>query len=218
MTQFRIVLVTTGLVLALMGGTLQAQAAATPMQNFQMPATPAPVPVNLDPNTTALLLLDLVDDICAAQPSCQSQMLPAMAPFMTKVREAGATIIYGTRAPRMDSWMPEVAPHAGDIKIINSVQDRFFNTDFDQQLKAKGIQTIIIAGWRISGSITFTSVGAMDHGYTVVIPMDATSSPSDYETAIGFFMVQNAGTRNPENEPLIPNAVTLSRTDLIGFR
>jgi nicotinamidase-related amidase len=218
MTLFRNVLVTSGIAIALFGGAVDAQAAGAPMQALRMPATPAPVAVTLDPNTTALLVLDLVDDICAAQPSCQGQMLPAMTPFMTKVREAGATIVYGTRAPRMDSWMPEIAPQAGDLKVVNVAQDRFYGTDFDQQLKAKGIETIIIAGWRISGSITFTSVGAMDHGYTVVIPTDTTSSPSDYETAIGFYMVQNAGTRNPDNEPMAPNAVTLSRTDLISFR
>jgi nicotinamidase-related amidase len=140
-----------------------------------------------------------------------------MTPFMVRAREAGVTIAYGTREERMNSWLPEVAPATGDVKVINVAQDRFFSTDLDQQLRAKGIETIIIVGWRISGSITFTSVGAMDRGYTVVIPTDTTASPSDYETAIGFYNVQNSGNRNLENEPSKDGAVTLTRTDLISF-
>ena len=66
--------------------------------------------------------------------------------------------------------------------------------------------------------MTYTAVGAMVHGYTVVIPTDTTSAASDYETIIGFYNVLNSGTANLENEPLKANAVTLSRTDLITFQ
>jgi nicotinamidase-related amidase len=70
------------------------------------------------------------------------------------------------------------AVKAGDhldlAKIINTAQDRFYNTDLDKALKARGIKTLIMVGWKVSGSVTFTSVGAMVHDYTVVIPVDTT--------------------------------------------
>ena len=188
------------------------------MQTLQMPVTPAPARVSLDPKTTALVVLDYVEDICNTEPRCKSQMVPAMTPFMVQVRKAGLTVAYGTRAPRMNKWLPEVAPAPGDIKVVNTAQDRFYNTDLDKALKAKGIKTIIMVGWRITGSITYTSVGAMTHGYTVVIPMDTTAAPTDYETTIGFYNVLNSGTRNPANTPLKPKAVTLTRTDMITFQ
>jgi nicotinamidase-related amidase len=210
-----------GLVLALSCGAAQAQPAAQsgkPMMTLQMPATPDPARVTLDPKTTALVVLDFVEDICNAQPSCKGQMLPAMIPFLDRVRKAGLVVAYGTRERNMTKWLKEVAPAPGDIKIINTAQDRFYDTELDKVLKAKGIKTLIMAGWKVSGSVTYTSVGAMARDYTVVIPMDTTSAASGYETAIGFYNVLNSGNANLANEPLKPKAVTLSRTDMFTFQ
>jgi nicotinamidase-related amidase len=220
MTLFRTALLTSGLAVALCGGVAQSAQNAPPgkMMTLQMPATPEPARVTLNPRTTALVVLDYVEDICNSQPSCRGKMLPAMTPFMERVRKAGMVVAYGTRAPNMAHWLKEVAPTATDIKIINVAQDRFYNTDLDQQLKAKGITTIIMVGWKISGSITYTSVGAMVRDYTVVIPMDTTSAASDYETTVGFYNVLNSGNANLPNEPLKKSAVTLTRTDLITFQ
>jgi nicotinamidase-related amidase len=225
MTLFRTVCLTSGLALALSFGMAQLQATAQAreagsgkMQTLQMPATPEPARVTLDPKTTALVVLDYVDDICNNQASCTGKMLPAMTPFMEKVRKAGLTVAYGTRAQNMTKWLKQVAPQGNDIKVINTAQDRFYGTNLDQQLKAKGIKTLIMVGWKISGSITYTSVGAMAHDYTVVIPTDTTSAGSDYETTIGFYNVLNSGNANLANQPLKDKAVTLTRTDLISFQ
>src|SRR5215217_4649775 len=170
MTQFQ-TLVTSGLALALCCGAAQAQSAGKPMQTLQIPAMPDPAPVTLDPSNTALVVLDYVEDICATQPKCRSQMLPAMTPFMERVRKAGLIVAYGTRAQNMTHWLKEVAPVEGDIKIVNTAQDRFYNTDLDKLLKSKGITTMIMVGWKISGSVTYTSVGATLRDYTVVVPV-----------------------------------------------
>ena len=142
MTLFRTVL-TSGLVLALSSGAApNAQAAAAPagkMMTLQMPATPDPARVTLDPKTTALMVLDYVEDICNNQVSCKTKMLPAMTPFMEKVRKAGLTVAYGTRAQNQTKWLKEVAPAPGDIKIVNTAQARFYGTDLAKALKAKGI-------------------------------------------------------------------------------
>ncbi len=218
MTQFRTALLTSGLVLALCGGAAQAQPAAKPMQTLQMPALPDPVRVTLNPATTALLVLDYVEPICNSQPKCKTQMLPAMTPFMERARKAGLVVAYGTRDRNMSKWLPEVAPAPGDIKIVNTAQDRFYNTDLDKALKAKGITTIIMVGWKVSGSVTYTSVGATLRDYTVVIPVDTTTATTDYETAIGFYQILNQGNGNLANTPLKPKAPTLSRTDMITFQ
>ena len=222
MTLFRTVLLTSGLVLALCGGAAHAQPnaqnASKPLLTLQMPALPDPVRVTLNPTTTALLVLDYVEEICHSQPKCRSQMLPAMTPFMARVRQAGMTVAYGTREQNMSKWLPEVAPAPGDIKIVNTAQDRFYNTDLDKALKAKGITTIIMAGWKVSGSLAYTSVGATLRDYTVVIPVDTTAATTDYEQVIGFYQILNQGNGNLRNEPLKPKAPTLSRTDMITFQ
>ena len=122
MTLFRTVLVTSGLALALGGGVAQSAqnaAANRPMMTLQMPATPEPARETLNPRPTALIVLASVEDICNSQPSCKGKMLPAMTPFMTKVRQAGMTVAYGTREQNQAHWLKEVSPAQGDIRITN---------------------------------------------------------------------------------------------------
>ena len=145
-------------------------------------------------------------------------MVPAIAALRARARKDGATIVYGTRAANMSTWLPEVSPAPGDIKIENHAQDRFYNTDLDKALKAKGITTLILTGWKVSGSVTYTSVGATLRGYTVVVPTDASLAATDYEVAIGQFQILNQNSANATNEPLKANASTLSRTDMIVFQ
>ena len=228
MTLFRTVLLTSGLVLALLSAEAQvppsaqdtpgSRAASKPMVTLQMPALPAPVPVTLNPKTTALLVFDYVEPICNSQPKCKDGMLPAMTPFMARVRKAGLVVAYGTREENVSKWLPEVAPKPGDITVVNTAQDRFYNTDLDKALKAKGITTIIMVGWRVSGSVAYSSVGATLRNYTVVVPVDTTAAATDYEQVIGFYNILNQLNGNLTNQPLKPNASTLSRTDMITFQ
>jgi nicotinamidase-related amidase len=185
---------------------------------LQMPSPPDPVPVVLDPATTALLIFDIVDPICTRQPICKAKMVPAISALLARARKAGIAIVYGTRAPTMSNWLPEVSPAPGDIKIESQAQDRFYNTGLDQALEAKGITTLILAGWKVSGSVTYTSVGATLRGYTVVVPVDASLDATDFEIAIGQYQILHQTSSNATNEPLKNRASTLSRTDLITFK
>jgi len=187
-------------------------------QTLQMPSPPAPVAVVLDAATTALLIFDIVDPICTRQPNCKEKMAPAIASLLARAREASVTVAFGTRAPTMSKWLPAVAPAPGDIKIESQGQDRFYNTDLDKALKAKGITTLILTGWKVSGSVTYTSVGATLRGYTVVVAVDASLDATDYEIAIGLYQILHQSSANVANEPLKPQASTLSRTDLISFK
>jgi nicotinamidase-related amidase len=189
-----------------------------PALTLQMPSPPDPVPVVLNPATTALLIFDIVDPICTRQPNCTGRMVPAIAALLARARQAGVTVAFGTRAPTMSKWLPEVSPAPGDIKIESQAQDRFYKTDLDNALKAKGITTLILAGWKVSGSVTYTSVAATLRGYTVVVPVDASLDATDYEIAIGLFQILHQHSSNAANEALKNAASTLSRTDLIAFK
>src|SRR3984885_7467476 len=151
---------------------------------LQMPPLPEPVPVAIDPATTALLILDVVDPICSRQPNCTGKMVPAIALLLAQARKAGVTIAYGTRAPTMSKWLPEVLPAPGDIKIESQAQDRFYKTDLDNLLKAKSITTLILTRWKVSGSVTYTSVGATLQGYAVLGALHASLAGPDSEIAI----------------------------------
>ena len=102
MMLFRAVVLTGSFALTLCNAMAQeAKPSAAPMQSVQMPATPNPARVTLDPKTTALIVLDFVEDICNAQASCKGRMLQAMTPFLAQARKAGLTVAYGTRERNM---------------------------------------------------------------------------------------------------------------------
>jgi nicotinamidase-related amidase len=189
-----------------------------PLLTLRAPAPPDPVAVVLSAATTALLIFDIVDPICSRQPNCTGKMVPAIASLLARARRAGVTVVFGTRAPTMSKWLPQVLPAPEDIKVESQAQDRFYNTDLDKTLKAKGITTLILAGWKVSGSVTYTSVGATLRGYTVVVPVDASLDASDFEIAVGLFQILHQHSSNASNEPLKKGASTLSRTDLITFK
>jgi nicotinamidase-related amidase len=222
MTLIRIAVLACGLAFTL-GGAAVAQSAAPaasgakPMLTLQMPALPEPVRVTLKPATTALLISDMIDPTCKSQPKCMTTMLPAIAALLAQARKAGVLVVYATRAADA-KWLPEIAPAPGDPQTGSNAQDRFYNTELDKTLKAKGITTLILTGWKISGSVLYTSVGATLRGYTVVIPLDASLAPTDYETAIGLYQVLNQNSANATNQPLKEKASTLSRTDMISFQ
>ncbi|MEA2994378.1 MAG: hypothetical protein QOD40_3298 [Alphaproteobacteria bacterium] len=225
MTLMRTVLLTCGLVLTLCGAALaqsaapsaSSGAASKPMLTLQMPALPDPVKVTLKPATTALLISDMIDPTCKSQPKCTGVMLPAIAALLAQARKAGVLVAYATRGPS-SSWLPEVAPAPGDPQTGSKAQDRFYDTELDKTLKAKGITTVILTGWKINGSILYTSIGATLRGYTVVIPVDASLAAADFEVAIGLFQILNQNAANATNEPLKEKASTLSRTDMITFQ
>jgi isochorismate hydrolase len=194
-----------------------AGAASLPMISVQMPAPPAPVAVSLKTATTALFVSDVVEPICKAQPTCAAGMAPKIADLIARARKAGILVVYSTQDANMEKWMPEVKPASGDPLIPSKGQDRFFSTELDNVLKGKGITTVILTGWKVSGSILYTSVGATLRGYTVVIPSDTTSAPTDYEIPIGIYAILNQNAANPTNQPLKPKTSTLSRSDLVTF-
>jgi len=216
MASLRAVLIASGFVFAGCGPAL-AQS-ATPMQTVQMPAEPAPVAVSLKPATTAVLVADMIDPTCKTQPKCTGSMVPAIAGLLDRARKAGVMVVHATRAGKDAKFLPETTPAPGDTIIPNTGQDRFYDTKLDEALKAKGITTLILTGWKISGSVLYTSVGATLRGYTVVIPRDASRAGPDYEEAIGVYQILNQSAANPVNEPLKAKATTISRTDMITFQ
>jgi nicotinamidase-related amidase len=190
--------------------------AVSPALAQQIPASPSPVAVSLDPSTTALLVLDITTQTCGSQPRCQ-EFLPRVSSLLANARQNGVYVLYTTPATQ-PPILPEVAPADGDPVFPGLGQDRFFDTALDEMLRAKGIKNLILVGWRENGSVLYTAVGANLRTYTVVVADDGTSAAQDFDVAIGRYQLLTQLNSNPNNEPLHKGAVTLSKTDLITFQ
>lgn len=196
-----------------------ASPAATAAPTAAANVIPAPVAVNVDPRTTALLVLDVTSVICTPRPQCVSSV-PKIATLLKKAREAKAFVVYSDTPTAGSTVLAEVAPQVGEPKVSGRA-DKFLGTDLEKILKDKGIQTVVVVGSAAHGAVLYTTFGANARGFTAVVAEDGISVGPDPETfgltVAKWQLLRQPGFTNPDNKPLEKQRVTLSRTDLIGF-
>lgn len=66
-----------------------------------------------------------------------------------------------------------VAPVAGDIEIEKLLFDSFHGTDLDAQLRARGVETVVMTGLSTDCCVDQTARSAFHHGYNVFAVTDA---------------------------------------------
>ena len=67
---------------------------------------------------------------------------------------------------------PELAPAEGDVVVIKQRWSSFFQTNFDLQLRVRGLDTIVIAGGSTDVGIASTVYSARDLDYGIVVVRD----------------------------------------------
>jgi len=188
-----------------------------PTSNPNSGNVPDPVPVSLDPTTTAYLVLDDTSAVCAPNPLCVAT-LPTAANFLTEARAAGALVVFSKTVTPGDQILPPLTPQPTD-PVVAAKADKFFNTDLDQILSSHGIKTLVLVGTKTNGAILYTAYEANARGYTVVVAEDGVSADTRYIMHYSLFQLLNApGFPNATNTPLHINGVTLSTTNMIRFQ
>ena len=69
-----------------------------------------------------------------------------------------------------------VAPHDGEPVITKNVNSAFIGTSLQEQLQARGIREIVIAGLTTQHCVSTTTRMAGNFGYTVYLASDATAA------------------------------------------
>lgn len=72
-----------------------------------------------------------------------------------------------------------VQPEPGDIEIEKLLFDSFHGTDFDDQLRARGIETLVMTGFSTDCCVDQTARAAFHRGYHVFVVSDATGAYAD---------------------------------------
>jgi nicotinamidase-related amidase len=159
----------------------------------------------LDPKRTALLVMDYQPGILERVEDPDALAAKAREAIDT-LREAGATIGYVRVAFTGDELeaMPEtagmarvkampagsmaanspatqvderVAPADGDIVVRKVRVGAFGTTDLDQQLRARGVDTLVLAGISTSGVLLSTVRDGYDRDYRLLVLADASADP-----------------------------------------
>ena len=109
--------------------------------SVKAPPAPALKPVTVDPKTTALLMLDFMNQNCGNRPRCVAT-IPAMKKLLTEARAKGVMVICADRGQGdvRRRRRSKVAPVAGEPIVKVRAADKFLNTDLEKMLKDKGIQ------------------------------------------------------------------------------
>jgi nicotinamidase-related amidase len=136
--------------------------------SVEAPPPPQLKPVQVAPQTTALMMMDFMQKNCGQRPRCVAT-LTAVAKFLAQARASGMLIIYTTGpGGDMKETLPQVAP-LGSEPTFSTNADKFFKTDLEKLLKEKGIQTIIATGTAAHGAVLYTATGASIRGYNVIV-------------------------------------------------
>jgi nicotinamidase-related amidase len=159
---------------------------------------------NLDPNTTALVLIDLQKAVLGrtCEPYSTAAVLKTSMELAGRFRRAGATVVLvnvgwspdfkdALRQPVDQPFTPppggfpadfmELAPglkQPGDLCITKRQWGAFHGTELDLQLRRRGIQTIVLGGIATNIGVESTARQAWEHGYAVILAEDATSGLS----------------------------------------
>jgi nicotinamidase-related amidase len=162
-------------------------------------------PATLDPERTALLVMDYQHGIVGMIEDSDS-LLARAGQAVDLVRDRGGHVGYvrvaftdadldsipptssmgarissGAQALHADAPTTQihdrVAPRDGDIIVRKTRVGAFSTTDLEQQLRDRGIDTLILAGISTSGVVLSTVRDAFDRDYRLLVLSDATADP-----------------------------------------
>jgi nicotinamidase-related amidase len=100
---------------------------------------------------------------------------------------------------KLGSWgadiVDELTPQAGDVVLDRTRMSVFNGTEIDTMLRNLGVTNLIVVGAWTNMAVEHTIRDAADHGYTVTIVEDATSSLSaEWQHAAINFALTNIAT------------------------
>jgi nicotinamidase-related amidase len=158
--------------------------------------------LDIDPKSTALILIDLQHGIVARElaPHSAADVVRRSAALAARCRERGATVVYvrvdlasiltlPVDEPMRDPNAPpppsaaselvhEAGYQAGDLFITKRQWGAFFGTDLEEQLRQRQIRTVLLAGIATNFGVESTARAAAGLGFELIVIEDATSSRS----------------------------------------
>jgi nicotinamidase-related amidase len=150
-----------------------------------MPNKPQLVDVEVDPRSTAFLVLDLNARCEDPKERCH-QLVEAVAKFLVRARERKMLVAYTASAHYQGTPLARM-PHAFNQRpdepvLFPAAFDKFYGGDLQPLLQRNGIKSLIIAGASSNQAVLYTATAAVrPFGYDVIIPVDGLIARSDYE-------------------------------------
>jgi len=154
--------------------------------------------VQLDPATTALVVIDMQNDFVKEGGSLQvpdaQGTIATIQGLIEQARDSGARVVYsqdthGEDDPEFAIWpeharegtwgweiVEELAPLEDEVVLRKPRYDAFYRTDLEELLEEWDTRTLVICGTVANICVHYTAASAALRWYDVVIPRDATSA------------------------------------------
>jgi nicotinamidase-related amidase len=199
---------------------------------------PDPVPLELDPGKTLLLIVDMENE--DAHPSGKrfagdavTRIIPNIARLRREVRQAGGSVVHTQSVRKPDaleftvfnnvirkiegSWgaefVNELKPEDDEPVVVKYTHDCFYRTEMEsvlERLKLRpGDAQIIVSGISSRSCVQCAVTGFSIRSYYVYVPIDCTGQREEEEKLQAFSLFTSFGYRYN---------VTVTRSDLIQFR
>jgi nicotinamidase-related amidase len=176
--------------------------------NIEVPEYAVQDEIYLDPAKTALVVIDMQNDLVKRGGSLlvpdAEATVPAIRRLLDIARSHRMRVVYSQDTHRRGdpewqilpehcregSWgweiVPELAPGVEDTVLQKVRYDAFYGTPLDHLLRLWGIDTLVICGTLANVSVHYTAASAALRWYAVVIPRDAISAlePFDLESSL----------------------------------
>ncbi|HEX3615945.1 MAG TPA: cysteine hydrolase [Solirubrobacteraceae bacterium] len=179
---------------------------------------------HIDPKRTALLVMDYQNGIIGMVDNGE-QLVTAATDLIHSFRDHGGTNGYvrvgfadgeiesAPASSGMAANVPDerramlhadapttqiheaIAPEPGDIVVRKQRVGAFSTTDLHEQLQARGIDTLILAGISTSGCVHSTVLDAYDRDYRVIVLADACADP---DQDVHRFLLERVFTKRGE--------------------
>lgn len=153
--------------------------------------------LELDPATTALVLVDLQVRIVALSfaPRSGAAVVAAGQRLADAFRTASAPVVLvrAVRLPPMDYSSPsdplnQIVPELGtaEVLITKHTWGAFHQTPLDAELRARGVDTLVLGGLATNMGVESTARAADEHDYRLVFVEDAMSglAAEEHEFAV----------------------------------
>ncbi|MEU8922147.1 isochorismatase family protein [Kitasatospora sp. NPDC048545] len=135
----------------------------------------------LDPRSTALVLIDLMDRIVAnpLAPHAGSEVAATSLELARAFRAAGAPVVAVrverpnvVEQPPGSDLLAEVEAVADEVVVKRTI-GAFQGTGLHELLRARGVETLVFAGIATNLGVESSARAAADHGYELVFVEDA---------------------------------------------
>jgi nicotinamidase-related amidase len=130
-------------------------------------------------------------------PHSSAEVVERAAGLASAFRKSGGTVVFvrvllpeilqlpvdrplmsGTPPANASELVPEAWVQPTDLKVTKRQWGAFYGTELDQQLRRRGVRTIVIGGIATNFGVESTARAGFDQGYEMVFAEDAMSSLS----------------------------------------